>query len=58
MRCKMQKCGKYQPCRMFINNTLGVEITMSSVKTQAVIFKSKFGVKQHDKYYANNNHLV
>ena len=58
MRCKIQNCGKYQPCRMFINNTLAVEITMSSVKTQAVIFKSKFGVKQHDKYYANNNHLV
>ena len=58
MRCKIQNCGKYQSCRMFTNNTLAVEITMSSVKTQAVIFKSKFGVKQHDKYYANNNHLV
>ena len=49
MRCEIQECGKYQPCRIFIKNTLAVEITMSSVKTQAAIFKSKFGVKQHDK---------
>ena len=49
MRCKRQECGKCQPCRMFIENTLAVEIAMSSVKTEAVIFKSKFGVKQHDK---------
>ena len=34
---------------MFIENTLAVEITMSAVKTQAAIFKSKFGVNQHDK---------
>ena len=43
------KCGKYQPCRMFIENSLAVEITMSAVKTQAAIFKNKFGVDQHDK---------
>ena len=49
MRCEIQECGKYQPCRMFIENTLAVEITMSAVKTQAAIFKSKFGVNQHDK---------
>ena len=49
MRCEIQECGKCQPCRMFIQNTLAVETTMSSVKTQAAIFKSKFGVKQHDK---------
>ena len=49
MRCEIQECGKYQPCRIFIKNTLAVEITMSSVKTQAAIFKSKFGFKQHDK---------
>ena len=34
---------------MFIECTLVVEITMSAVKTQAAIFKSKFGVNQHDK---------
>ena len=49
MRCKIQECGEYQPCRMFVENTLAVKITMSSVKTQAAIFKSKFGVEQHDK---------
>ena len=49
MRCEIQERSKYQPCRIFINNTLAVEITISSVKTQADIFKDKFGVKQHDK---------
>ena len=34
---------------MFIENTVAVEITMSAVKTQIAIFKSKFGVNQHDK---------
>ena len=34
---------------MFIENTLALKITMSTVKTQAVIFRDKFGVKQHDK---------
>ena len=49
MRCEIQKCGKYQHCRMFIENTLAVDITMSSVKTQEAIFKSKFVIKQDDK---------
>ena len=49
MRSEIQECGKYQPCRIFIKNTLAVEITMSSVKTQAAILKSKFEVNQHDK---------
>ena len=39
MRCEIQACGKYHPCRMFIENTLAVEITMSAVKTQAANFK-------------------
>ena len=49
MRCEIRDCGKYQLGRIFIKNTLAVEITMTSVKTQAAIFKSKFGVNQHDK---------
>ena len=49
MGCEKQECGKYQPFRMFIENTLAVEITMTAVKTKAAIFMSKFGVKQHDK---------
>ena len=32
-----------------VTNTLAVEIIMSSVKTQAAIFKSTFGVNQCDK---------
>ena len=31
---------KYQPCRIFIENTFAVGITMSSLKTEAAIFKS------------------
>ena len=27
MRWKIQRCDKHQPCRMFIENTLAVEIT-------------------------------
>ena len=49
MRRKIQECDKYQPCRMFIKNTLAVKITISTVRTQAAIFESKFGVNQHDK---------
>ena len=49
MRCKIQDFGKYQPCRVFIKNTLAIEITMSAVKTQAVIFRDKFRVNQRDK---------
>ena len=49
MRCKIKDCDKYQSCRMFMENTTAVKITMASVKTKAALFKSKFGVKQHDK---------
>ena len=49
MRCKIQHCVKCQPCRIVIENASAVDITMSSVKTQAAVLKSKFGVKQHDK---------
>ena len=57
MRCEIQECGKYQCCRIFIENTLAVEITTSAVKTQAAIFKINFGVTLI-KYYANNNHWI
>ena len=49
MRCEIQDCRNYQPCIIFTENNLAVEITMSSVKTQATIFRDKCGVKQHDK---------
>ena len=49
MRCGIQECGEYQPCIIFIKNTLAVEITMSSVKMQAAIFRDTFWVNQHDK---------
>ena len=49
MRCEIQESGNYQHCRIFIENTLAVEITMSSVKTQVAVFKDGFGVNQHNK---------
>ena len=49
MGCELQDCGKYQLSRMFIENTVAVDITMTAVKTQAAIYKSQFGVKQCNK---------
>ena len=43
---------------MFIENTIAVKITMSAVKTQAAIFRAKFGVKIMIKYCSNKNHWV
>ena len=48
MKCEIQECGKYQPRKIFIENTLAVKITMSVVKTQASILREKFGVNRHD----------
>ena len=57
MRCEIQECVNHQPCRIIIKNTLVVEITMSSVKTQAVIFWDKFRVNQHDKVLCKQQSL-
>ena len=43
MRCEIQECGNYQPCRMFIQNILAVQL-----KIQATIFKAKFRVNPDD----------
>ena len=32
-----------------MKNSAAIATNMSAVKTQAVIFKSKFGIRQHDK---------
>ena len=42
---------------MFIENSLAAEIKMSVVKIQAVIFRDKFGVKQHDKKFRKQQSL-
>ena len=44
MKCETPECGDYQPCRVFIQNILAAELTMTAKKTQAAIFKTKFGV--------------
>ena len=48
MRCEIPEYGNYQPCRVFIQNILAAELTMAAKKTQAAIFKAKFGVNQHN----------
>ena len=58
MRCKIQDCCKYQPCRMFIENAAVVDITTNAVKTQAVIFRDKFRVKQLAKVLRKQQLLV
>ena len=32
VRCEIQECGNYQPCRVFIQNTLAVQLTMTAKK--------------------------
>ena len=54
----MQELGKYQPCGIFIKNTLAVEITMSYVKTQAAILGINLELINMIKYYVNSNHWV
>ena len=48
MRCEIPEYGNYQPCRVLIQNILAAELTMTAKKTQAAIYKAKFGVNQHD----------
>ena len=48
MRCETQECGNYQPCRLFVQNILALQLTMTAKNTQAAIFKAKFGVNQLD----------
>ena len=49
MRCEIQECGNYQPCRIFIENTLAAELTMSSVKIQAAIYRDKMSYWQESR---------
>ena len=46
MICEKQKCGKYQPCRFLLKILWQYKITISSVKTQAAIFRDKFGLSK------------
>ena len=48
MRCETQERGNYQPCRLFVQNILALQLTMTAKNTQVAIFKAKFGVNQLD----------
>ena len=49
MRCDIQDRGNYQPCRMFIENSVAKDITMNSVKAKVAISRRKLWVNQYDK---------
>ena len=40
-----------------MKNSAAIATNMSAVKTQAVIFKSKFGIRQHDKVLCKQQSL-
>ena len=45
VRCKIQEYGQYQPCRMFIENTIAIEITMSAVKHKQLFLRVNLELK-------------
>ena len=47
-RQELQNCGKYQPCRRFLEEGLAVQIIMDCRTTPAVEFQARFGFSQHD----------
>ena len=47
-RQEIQNCGKYQPCRRFLEEDFAIQIMMDSRTAPAVHFKTKLGFKQHD----------
>ena len=47
-RQELQNCGKYQPCRRFLEEAFAKQIIMDCRTTPAVNFKAKLGFSQHD----------
>ena len=41
-RQKLKNCGKYQPCRRFLEEDFAIQIIMDCRRTPTVNFKSKF----------------
>ena len=47
-RRQVQDCNHYQPCRVFVDEELVIEIMMDT-RTKAVLkFRDKLGINQHD----------
>ena len=47
-RQEIQNCGKYQPCRRFLEEGLATQIIMDCRTTPAVNFETRLGFNQHD----------
>ena len=47
-RQELQNCGKYQPCRRFLEEDFAIQIIMNCRTMSAVNFKTRLGFKQHD----------
>ena len=47
-RQELENCGKYQPCRIFLKESLAMHIIMDYRTTPAVNFRTKLGFRQHD----------
>ena len=47
-RQEIQNCGNYQPCRIFLKESLAVQIIMDFRTTPAVNVSTKLGFRQHD----------
>ena len=47
-RQKLQSCGNYQPCRIFLKESLAIQIIMNCRTTPAVDFKARLGFNSHD----------
>ena len=47
-RQELQNCGNYQPCRIFLKESLAMQIIRDCRTTPAVNFRTKLGFSQHD----------
>ena len=47
-RQELQDCGKNQLCRIFLKESLAVQIIIDCRTTPAVKFRTKSGLRQHD----------
>ena len=47
-RQELQNCGNYQPCRIFLKESLAIQIIMDCRSTPAVDFKTRLGFSHHD----------
>ena len=47
-RQEIQNCGNYQPCTIFLKESLAVQIIMDFRATPAVNVRTKLGFRQHD----------